>query len=50
MQSEIETASNRLIAEAVAKDPGLAAVAEEGRAKAIARDKQKAAKARSEKA
>jgi 1-acyl-sn-glycerol-3-phosphate acyltransferase len=45
LQSEIETASDRLIAEAVAKEPGLAAVVEEGRAKAIARDREKKAKA-----
>jgi 1-acyl-sn-glycerol-3-phosphate acyltransferase len=45
MQSEIETASDRLIAEAVAKEPGLAAVVDDGRAKAIARDREKKAKA-----
>ncbi len=46
MQSEIETASDRLIAEAVAKDPALSAVVAEGRAKAIARDSRKAGKTR----
>lgn len=45
VQSEIETASDRLIAEAVAKDPGLAAVVAEGRAKAIAKDKARAERA-----
>jgi 1-acyl-sn-glycerol-3-phosphate acyltransferase len=43
LQSEIETASDRLIAEAVAKDPSLAAVVAENRRKAIAKDKEKAA-------
>jgi 1-acyl-sn-glycerol-3-phosphate acyltransferase len=43
LESEIETASNRLIEEAVARDPALAQVVAEGRAKAIARDKRKTA-------
>jgi 1-acyl-sn-glycerol-3-phosphate acyltransferase len=42
LQEEIETASDRLIAEAVAKDPGLAAVVEHGRATALAKDEKKA--------
>jgi 1-acyl-sn-glycerol-3-phosphate acyltransferase len=50
LQREIETASDRLIAEAVARDPSLAAVVEEGRAKALARDSRKAARERVEKA
>jgi 1-acyl-sn-glycerol-3-phosphate acyltransferase len=41
LQNEIETASDRLIAEAVARQPELATVVEEGRATAIARDKAK---------
>lgn len=44
MQTEIETASDRLIAEAVAKDPGLAKRVEENRARAIEADKARAAR------
>ncbi|WP_442753770.1 lysophospholipid acyltransferase family protein [Methylocystis sp. JAN1] len=44
LQTEIETASDRLIAEAVAKDPDLAAIVAENRVKAIAKDKEKAEK------
>jgi 1-acyl-sn-glycerol-3-phosphate acyltransferase len=49
LQVEIETASDRLIAEAIEKDPSIAARVEENRAKSIAkdkaRDKARAAKA-----
>lgn len=51
LQNEIETASDRLIAEAVAKDPSLAEKVAENRARAIARDKaRKDRKARREEA
>jgi 1-acyl-sn-glycerol-3-phosphate acyltransferase len=46
LQTEIETASDRLIAEAVADEPSLATVVAEYRAKAIAKDKEKATKSR----
>jgi 1-acyl-sn-glycerol-3-phosphate acyltransferase len=49
LQADLETASDRLIAEAVAKDPGLAALVAENRAKAIAKDEERMAKARAEK-
>ncbi len=41
LEREIETASDRLIAEAVTTQPALAQVVAEGRAKAIAKDRQK---------
>lgn len=54
LQSDIETASDRLIAEAVAKDPELAAFVVKNRALAIAKDREiaakKAARAKSEEA
>jgi 1-acyl-sn-glycerol-3-phosphate acyltransferase len=44
LQNDIETASDRLIAEAVASDPPLAAIVEENRRAAIAKDAEKAAR------
>ncbi|MGJ0509459.1 MAG: lysophospholipid acyltransferase family protein [Methylocystis sp.] len=41
LQTQIETASDRLIAEAVAQEPSLASVVAEGQARAIARDKRR---------
>jgi 1-acyl-sn-glycerol-3-phosphate acyltransferase len=43
LESDIETASDRLIEEAVAREPELAQVVAEGRARAIAKDRRRTA-------